>query len=120
MEVIDHEGHPIHLGIRALTYFPWLFKEIAVSNLDVARAILGRDMPIEPRVFNVRASQTDELGRVSYANSITLTPGTVTVGLEDDLLTVHALTTKSREGLLTGEMDRRVSAMMGEPPKTAI
>ena len=114
MDVVDHEGHPIHLGPRALNYFPWLFKEIALSNLHVARVVLARDLPIQPRLFTVRASQSDELGRVIYANSITLTPGTISVGLESDRLTVHALTAATREGLQSGEMDFRVSAMMGE------
>ena len=114
MELIDREGHPIQISVRALTYFPWLLKEIVVSNLHVARVILARDLPIEPRLFTVRASQSDELGRVTYANSITLTPGTITVDMEGDRLAVHALTANTREGLLSGDMDRRVSAMMGE------
>lgn len=114
MDLVDREGHPIHLSLRAVTYLPWLIKEIVVSNIHVARTILARDMPIEPRLFTARANQSDELGRVVYGNSITLTPGTVTVGLDGDRLTIHALTANTREGLLSGDMDRRVSAFMGE------
>jgi multicomponent Na+:H+ antiporter subunit E len=109
MDVLDHEGHPVHLGPRALLYWPWLLKEIVLANIDVGKAILGWRVPVAPTVFQVRASQRSELGRVIYANSITLTPGTVTIAVDDDRLTVHALTPGAVEGLEGGEMDRRVS-----------
>lgn len=114
MDVIDHEGHPVHLSWRAILYFPWLIKEIVKANFDVAKAILSLPGGIEPKVFSVTASQPSELGRVVYANSITLTPGTVTIALDDNRLTVHALTTGAKEGVESGEMDRRVSALEGE------
>ena len=113
MDVIDHEGHPVHLSWRALLYWPWLIKEIVKANFDVAKAILRLPEGIEPEVFSVTASQPTELGRVIYANSITLTPGTVTIALDDDRLTVHALTRGGREGVESGDMDRRVSAVEG-------
>ncbi|MCH7832977.1 MAG: Na+/H+ antiporter subunit E, partial [Proteobacteria bacterium] len=81
MDVIDHEGHPIHLTIRALFYWPWLIVEIIKANIDVARAIVRRRMPINPSVIEVKATQETELGQVIYANSITLTPGTVTIDI---------------------------------------
>jgi multicomponent Na+:H+ antiporter subunit E len=110
MEVLDPEGHPVHLGPGALLYWPWLLKEIVLANIDVGKAILGfRGAAAVPTVFKVRASQSGELGRVIYANSITLTPGTVTIAIDDDQLTIHALTPGAVEGLLGGEMDRRVS-----------
>lgn len=114
MDVIDREGHPIQLSWRALLYWPWLMVEIVKANIDVARVLIRRRMPTDIAVINVRASQKSELGRVIYANSITLTPGTVTIALDDDVLTVHALTIGAAEGLNTGEMDRRVSAVEGD------
>jgi multicomponent Na+:H+ antiporter subunit E len=113
MDVVDHEGHPIHLSWRALLYWPWLLWEIVKANIDVARALIKREMSTDISVFTVKATQKSELGRVIYANSITLTPGTVTIALDDDILTVHALTTGAAEGLITGEMDRRVTAVEG-------
>jgi multicomponent Na+:H+ antiporter subunit E len=113
MDVLDHEAHPIHLSWRGAVYWPWLLKEIALANLDVAKAILRLPGGIDPCVFKVRASQRGELGRVIYANSITLTPGTVTIAIEDDQLTIHALTTGAAEGLDSGEMDRRVCRVEG-------
>ena len=113
MDVLDHEGHPIHLSWRGSLYWPWLLKEIVLANLDVAKAILRLGSGIKPTVFKVRASQKSELGRVIYANSITLTPGTVTIAVEDHLLTIHALTRGAALGLETGEMDRRVCRVEG-------
>jgi multicomponent Na+:H+ antiporter subunit E len=110
-EVSDTEGHPIHLMFRALLYWPWLLKEVVVANIDVAKAILKTPMAIEPTVFTVTGLQKSELGLVIYANSITLTPGTVTVDLEDERLTVHALTKAGLEGVESGEMNRRVARL---------
>lgn len=114
MEVTDREGHPVHLALRGLIYWPWLIKEIVVANVDVAKAILGLTDAVRPSVFTIKASQRTDLGKTIYANSITLTPGTVTIGLDGDELTIHALTPAAREGLATGEMDRRVTAVEGE------
>ena len=115
MRILDREGHPIHLIFRGFSYWPWLAKEIVVANVDVAKAILGiQGGKVEPTLFHIPAPQKTELGRVIYANSITLTPGTVTVGITESELTIHALTPGAREGLATGEMSRRVTAFEGE------
>jgi len=111
MDQVDHETRPLHKTVRVVTYFPWLVWEIVKANIDVVSAILKKDMTIEPRLMELKASQRSEIGRVAYANSITLTPGTVTLAVKDDDLIVHSLTSGSREGLETGEMDRRVSNM---------
>lgn len=113
MDVADHEGHPIHLTWRAGTYWPWLFVEIIKSNIDVARLILDPKLPISPTVIKVKATQVDDLGHVIYANSITLTPGTVTMDVRGGTLEVHAITQDIAEGLMSGEMDRRVTQMEG-------
>jgi len=114
MDVVDHEGHPIHLSWRALLYWPWLGWEIVKANIDVAKAILSRDMPIELRVLRIKASQVTELGYVLFANSITLTPGTVTLTLDSiGEMDIHSLTPASTEGLLSGDMDRRVHELEG-------
>ena len=113
MRVVDEEGIPISPSLRALTYLPWLLWEIVKANVDVARRILDPRLPIEPHVIHVRASQRGDLARVIYANSITLTPGTVSIDLSADRITVHALTDEAARGLATGEMDRRVSRLEG-------
>ena len=115
----DEEGYPSHLLPKALlSYWPWLIKEIVVSNFMVAKAILRGGDAIHPQVLTVKASQSNELGQTVYANSITLTPGTVALAVDDDVITVHALMDETAEGLLTDDMNRRVCAFMGDPPPT--
>lgn len=111
MDVVDHEGHPVHLSHRAIVYLPWLLWEIVKSNVAVAKVILSRRMPLSTRVMTTRGSQRSDLGLAIYANSITLTPGTVTLGIEDGVLSVHALTAEAAEGVAGGDMDRRVAAV---------
>ncbi len=111
MDAVDHESHPVHLAIGGVFYVPWLLWEIVKANYDVAKAILIGGDSIRPRLMVVKASQSSEVGRVTFANSITLTPGTVTIGVEDDVFTIHSLTPGSYEGLETGDMDRRVTAL---------
>ncbi|MDJ0942024.1 MAG: Na+/H+ antiporter subunit E [Kiloniellales bacterium] len=117
MDVIDHEGHPIHLGWRILAYWVWLSWEIVKSNIDVARRILNPALPISPRLIRVTASQKSELGHVIYANSITLTPGTVSMLVQDRTILVHAIAEEMAEDLDSGEMDRRVTAVEDPPSR---
>ena len=75
--------------------------------------MLSPSLPISPRLFVLRAGQGTDLGQVIYANSITLTPGTVTVEIENRELVVHALTEEAAQSLRSGAMDRRVTALEG-------
>jgi len=113
MDILDQESVPLDIFPRILTYLPWLFWQIFKANLDVARRIINPRLPVSPRVIKVPAGQKRDLGRVIYANSITLTPGTVTIDTTGDTITVHALTPEAAEGLQTGEMDRRVARLEG-------
>ena len=114
MDVADHEGFPIHLGPKALTYWPWLIWEIIKANIDVAIIIVKPRLQITPTMFKSQASQKTEVGQVSYANSITLTPGTISVGVADGMVEVHALTSYSADDVITGRMDKRVCEMEGD------
>jgi multicomponent Na+:H+ antiporter subunit E len=107
-DLIDRETQPVLIKPSVLFYWVWLGREIIKSNIDVARRILSPGLPISPTVFTIRASQKSELGRVTYANSITLVPGTVTMDVDGDVFTVHALTREAAADLKRGEMDRRV------------
>ncbi len=113
MDVADHEGVPIDWGGRFLLYLPWLLKEILVANIRVAKVILSPRLPISPIMVVFRSTQKTDLGRVLYANSITLTPGTITTGVEGDQLEIHALTWQDVDGREEDEMDRRVSVVEG-------
>ncbi|MEK9677609.1 MAG: Na+/H+ antiporter subunit E [Rhodospirillaceae bacterium] len=111
MEVVDHEGFPIHLSRRAIVYWPWLIWEIFKANIDVAKIIVKKDMPISPIMFRTKASQETEVGQVTYANSITLTPGTISVAVGEGMIDVHALTEEAAIELQNGTMDRQVYRM---------
>lgn len=113
MRIVDGEGHPVELLPRAVTYFPWLFREIAKSAWGVTKIILDPRLPISPTMTVVRASQRTTTGVAAYANSITLTPGTITVGVSGNDLTVHALVREGALDLEAGGMDRRVSQFEG-------
>jgi len=113
MRVADAEGHPIELFWGAVTYFPWLIREIAKSAWGVTKIILHPSLPISPTMTVVWASQKSTAGVATYANSITLTPGTIAIECKDDEFLVHGLTRASAEGCIDSEMDRRVRAMEG-------
>ena len=114
MDIIDSEGAPLQLTtFRTAAYIPWLAWEIVKANIDVARRILGPRLSISPNMIVVPANQSSEIGRVVYANSITLTPGTVSVAVDETTIAVHALTREAAEGVETGEMDRRVTHLEG-------
>jgi len=109
MDVADHEGIPLQLGGRLWMYLPWLMKEIFVSNVHVAKIILSPSLPISPLLVRYRCSQKTDLGKSIYANSITLTPGTITTHIEGDELEIHSLTWVDVDGREEDEMDRRVT-----------
>lgn len=113
MDVMDREGHPLHLSVRvAISYWPWLLKEILKSAWDVSCAILRPQLAIRPTLVRFRASQATDLGLVIHANSITLTPGTICVAIHGREFLVHALLQSAAESVGTGsEMDRRVAAL---------
>ncbi len=113
MRAADPEGHPIELFWGAITYFPWLFLEIAKSGWSVTKVILHPSLPISPTMTVVRASQKTPAGMATYANSITLTPGTITAGVSGNEFTVHALVRDGALDLEGGGMDRRVSQFEG-------
>lgn len=113
MGVADPEGHPVNLTLAAAGYWPWLLKEIAVCGWQVTRIILDPRLPISPVLVRFRPSQKTTVGLVTHANSITLTPGTITVEADHDGFLVHSLTRAGADGLEGSEMDRRVARMEG-------
>lgn len=108
---IDEEGLPLHLLIRLPIYTLWLFKEIIKANIDTAKIIILNNP--DPQNFRVKSSQKTEAGKVTYANSITLTPGTVTTELDGDVLEVHALSSDMADDVKSGAMDKKVSWLEG-------
>ncbi|MGY8905981.1 MAG: Na+/H+ antiporter subunit E [Pseudomonadales bacterium] len=111
MDVVDHESQTIHLSLEYPRFGLWLIKEIVVANLTVVKHIWLGNKTITPTVKVIKASQTTDVGKVIYANSITLTPGTVALGLVNDEIMVHALIQENIEALESGDMDSRVSKL---------
>ncbi len=111
MDVVDYESQPVGLTLKLPGYCMWLTKQVILANISVVKHIwLGNDT-ISPTVTIIKASQKTDIGIVIYANSITLTPGTVSVNLVGDQIMVHALLRENIEALQAGEMDRRVSRL---------
>ena len=115
MRLLDDEGSVVRQvrPIRLILYWPWLAGEVVKANLHVAARVLQRRISIEPRMIEVPADQKSALGKVIYANSITLTPGTISVDVDEEKNTilVHALTQATARDLLTGTMARRVQSL---------
>ena len=103
------------LAVRFLSFGAWLITQIVVGSVQVARVVLDPRLPIEPRLVRVRCDLPHPLARVTLANSITLTPGTVTLDIDGPELLVHALTETSSRSLGVGgaesDMARRVRAV---------
>lgn len=111
---LDEEGQPLERLAGAVTYWPWLAVEIVKSAWGVAKVVLSPRMAISPTLTTVKATQTTPAGIATYANSITLTPGTLTVGVRGQDLTVLALVQDGAVDLESGRMDRRVSRFEGQ------
>ncbi|MCH2546258.1 MAG: Na+/H+ antiporter subunit E [Alphaproteobacteria bacterium] len=111
MHVLDNEGHPFHLAIAAPLYWLWLFKEMIKSGLSVTRAVWSPWHKITPNFAWVPSTQHCDLGRTIFANSITLTPGTVCVDIDKKKAFVHALEQASVDDLNEGTMDRSVTRL---------
>ena len=111
-KLIDDEGLPIFFMPRLLNYLIWLFKEILKSNLSTAKVIISGK--VEPETFTVKTSQVTDVAKVTYANSITLTPGTVTTKMQKDVFEVHALNSDFGNDVRTNEMDNKVTWLEGK------
>jgi len=113
VHTVDGEGHPYEALVGAATYWPWLAREIARSAWAVTKIVLDPKLPISPTMTVVRADQRTPMGIATYANSITLTPGTITVAVDDKTLTVHALVRDGALDLERGGMNGRVKQFEG-------
>ncbi|MBX2879984.1 MAG: Na+/H+ antiporter subunit E [Granulosicoccus sp.] len=110
MRVLEHQGQPLYFHIlRIFGYWGWLVVQIVLSNIDVVKRIWARELDIKPTLRRVSATPDTEIGRVVYANSITLTPGTTAINFtpDDDIL-VHALHENGIDDLEEGEMADRI------------
>ncbi len=114
MKLLDTEGVPYVHG-KALVYYFWLFIEIVKANMAVVKAVLSPDMEISPTMIKVPANHITDMGRTMFANSITLTPGTISVELHEGEILVHALLKEMTDQEGFAEMGARAGWAVSDP-----
>lgn len=102
------------LTVRWVGYIPYLLWEIVKANLAVAKIVLSKDLPIRRQLVRIPISQRGSGARVLHANSITLTPGTITLSVRHDSMLIHAIDDAAAEGVKGLDMDRRASELERE------
>ena len=107
--ILDSEGVPGGIFPGILGYMFWLTFEIGKANLIVARAALAVEPQLSPKLFTVKNPPRSSVGKVIFGNSITLTPGTVTVDLREEEILVHALTEDLADKAGINAMGERVA-----------
>ena len=110
LKIIGRDASPYHRAPNMLLYGGWLIVEILKANIAVIRRIIGPSHAIDPVMVNVTTTARTDLGRAMFANSITLTPGTVTVDVVGDKLKVHALVRETSAAASFAPMDRKAAA----------
>lgn len=108
MKVIDEESQPLHLTKNIPAYYAWLFKELVMSNIKVVSTIWQGRLQLQPALTTIKMNHLSDMGKVIYANSISLTPGTVTTDVTENSITVHALDKRSITDIQSGAMEARV------------
>ena len=99
---------------RLFAYIPWLIYQIFLANIHVASLVLNPRMPIDPKMIRFKTKLNKDISLTTFANSITLTPGTITADIVDGELYVHALNQKVADDLMSGEMENRVAHVFME------
>ncbi|HLR86270.1 MAG TPA: Na+/H+ antiporter subunit E [Wenzhouxiangella sp.] len=116
MDVVGREHNPSLFSWRLPVYWLWLLWQVVLANVHVAKLVF-RPGRVSARIFTAPAPQKTAIGRVTYANSITVTPGTITMWLDKDQLQVHAVDEESADGVKNGEMAAMVSWLEGAGSK---
>lgn len=113
-ETVDREGVPTSIFPRVISYMLWLIFEIGKANVMVAREVIRPQIRLAPKLFRVPADQPSDLTRTMFANSVTLTPGTVTVDVREDCLLIHALDESFADVDGITEMGNKVTRLEAE------
>jgi multicomponent Na+:H+ antiporter subunit E len=111
MDIVDHEGRPLELSLRAPGYWIWLAGQILLSAVDLSRRIWAPRPRISPVVRTTAASDMSEVELVTYANSITLTPGTLAMNVDESSIEVHSVDPSLIDELDAGAMAAKVRRM---------
>jgi multicomponent Na+:H+ antiporter subunit E len=111
MHLFDTDIFELRFLTRLIRFWGWLGSEIVSSSLEVTRAVLSPKLPISPTVAEFDTGCAHPVDRALLGNSITLTPGTLTLSIDGRRFTVHALTESAAREIAAGEMDRRVGEL---------
>ncbi len=114
MKILDKETVPYLQVPKTLSYFVWLFNEVVKANVAVAKAVLSPELKISPSLIEIPTHQDSDIGKTMFANSITLTPGTVSVDMQEDGILVHALLSEMANPDDFIEMGERSGWAVGE------
>lgn len=114
MRILDRETAPYMTLPQTLAYFGWLFIEIIKANVAVVKAVLSPDLEISPTMTKIPTTGKSDLAKTMFANSITLTPGTVAVEMAEDHILVHALLSEMSDPADFEEMSDRSAWAVGE------
>lgn len=114
MDDIDKEQQHIGISLRLVRYLPWLIGQIVSSSIQVTKLIWGSSNKVSPTLAKISVKNVPAKTRALYANSITLTPGTLSIDLADDEVTVHALQKSSIDELKQGDMEKKITTIWGE------
>ena len=126
--IVAYLSHDIFVGkadlktetgrvFKFIVYIPWLLWEIILANVEIAYLVLSPKPLVDPQIVRFKNDLKTDLGIVTLAHSITLTPGTVTVDANREEFVIHAIWQKSAEGIISGEMQRKVKKIEGEVMK---
>ena len=108
MEIIDHESHPLALSGKLFVYWLWLGWQMVLSAFSVTLAVFAPRSRVAPATAQIPTGARSDIGRVIFANSITLTPGTVAIRVEDDFIEIHSIDQANIANLQQGEMLNRI------------
>ena len=111
MEYFRSEHYALRFNLRLPLYWIWLTKEMFKSSFAVARVIIDPRLPISPRTIDVEAPEPEPNSQTIFANSITLTPGSLALDVHEGVIKVHTLTQQAADDLMSGAMARRVCAL---------
>ena len=114
MRILDRETSPYMSLLQTLAYFGWLLVEIVRANIAVVRAVLSPDLEISPTLTKIPTKGKSDLAKTMFGNSITLTPGTVSIEMAEDHILVHALLSEMSAPENFIEMGERSAWAIGE------
>lgn len=114
MHLFETDIFTISLSQRLVRFWVWLTSEVIRSSLEVSRLVLSPKLPISPTMAEFSTACNHPVDRAILGNSITLTPGTLTLNIDGGQVLVHSLTEQGARDILAGDMDRRVAALRAD------